>query len=683
MIKSIQIEHLKYFLVTLLLFVFYSSAAQRNDVLLDSVYELINFSNDINYSNKERIKFAERASELSIKLNLDTTILKSNKNLSLIYVNQGNYDAFANINKKNLDLANKIQDSLAVADANFNLGWYNQYNSDSEEAYKYYLEALNYFQLKKISKRSAVTLTNIASIQDDEKDYLGSEQNAIEALQILNTIEDEDVEIDKYYCLNLLGNVSYKLKNFDKAIDYHNQALKILKRTSGGDLESLYTQNNIAIAYRDKGNYTKTLEIYQDLIKEPNLREEDPSFYALLLANNAYTEFLNNTYNLNDLEAHFKEAIHISDSLDDEVTKLSVSIDLAKFYNKTNRQDSSLKYANQSYRISKEIVANELLLESMLLLADLTEGEQSKTYLAEHIKLSDSLLGVERSKRNKFARIKYETDQLEEENKRFARDKIFLTAISAILLIAAILIYIIITQRARNKELKLIQEQQKANEEIYNLMLHQQDKVDEARIQEKKRMSQELHDGVLGKLFGTRLSLDSLNFSNGPEVVNNRSNYINQLKQIEDDIRKISHELNTDFVSGSGFMDIVSELIENQSKAYGLKYKFQFSDDISWENISNKTKINLYRIVQESMQNIYKHANAKHIYISINHKNDVICLDIKDDGKGFDVTKNKRGIGLKNMRSRVGDMSGKITFNSKVGKGTTVNVEIPYYSEEI
>ena len=190
MIKSIQIEHLKYFLVTLLLFVFYSSAAQRNDVLLDSVYELINFSNDINYSNKERIKFAERASELSIKLNLDTTILKSNKNLSLIYVNQGNYDAFANINKKNLDLANKIQDSLAVADANFNLGWYNQYNSDSEEAYKYYLEALNYFQLKKISKRSAVTLTNIASIQDDEKDYLAVSKNPLEPVKLENTIKN-------------------------------------------------------------------------------------------------------------------------------------------------------------------------------------------------------------------------------------------------------------------------------------------------------------------------------------------------------------------------------------------------------------------------------------------------------------------------------------------------------------
>ena len=223
--------------------------------------------------------------------------------------------------------------------------------------------------------------------------------------------------------------------------------------------------------------------------------------------------------------------------------------------------------------------------------------------------------------------------------------------------------------------------QQKANEDIYNLMLSQQDKVDEARTIEKKRISEELHDGVLGRLFGTRLSLDSINFKDGKEAMMTRANYIGQLKTIEEDIRKISHELNTDFVSGSGFMDIVSELIENQTKAYGLTYDFNYTDDISWDSVSNKTKINIYRIIQESMQNIYKHANAKAIKISISLENDVICLDIIDDGEGFDTSKSKKGIGLKNMTSRVEDINGKINFTSQSGNGTTVNVKIPYNNQ--
>ena len=81
------------------------------------------------------------------------------------------------------------------------------------------------------------------------------------------------------------------------------------------------------------------------------------------------------------------------------------------------------------------------------------------------------------------------------------------------------------------------------------------------------------------------------------------------------------------------------------------------------------------------MQNIYKHANAKSIKISISLENDVICLDIIDDGEGFDASKNKKGIGLKNMTSRAEDINGNITFNSQSGNGTIVNVKIPYTNQ--
>jgi signal transduction histidine kinase len=240
------------------------------------------------------------------------------------------------------------------------------------------------------------------------------------------------------------------------------------------------------------------------------------------------------------------------------------------------------------------------------------------------------------------------------------------------------LLYIIITQRAKNKELKFEREQQETNEEIYNLMLSQQDKVDEARALEKKRISQEMHDGILGRLFGTRLSLDSLNFSDGKEALQKRSSYIADLKIIEEDIRKISHDLNTDFVAGSGFMDIVDTLVENQTKAYQLTYDFFHSDDINWEDVSNKTKIHVYRILQETMQNIYKHAEASHIKISFQLKNNVILLSISDNGKGFAVNRSKKGIGLKNINSRVEEFNGTVQFDSEIDEGTTITIQFPY-----
>jgi len=357
---------------------------------------------------------------------------------------------------------------------------------------------------------------------------------------------------------------------------------------------------------------------------------------------------------------------------------MASSLELCRFYLKHNKHDLSRKYGNQTLQISEEVSNNEYKMDALLELSYLYDGEKGKQYLRQHIKIQDSLEIESRQVRNKLARVKFDTDQIEAKNEQISKENFYLLLLSLGLLISGVLVYVVISQRAKNKELQLVRDQQRANEEIYNLMLGQHDKVEEARSQEKIRVSKELHDGVLGRLFGVRLSLDSLNFTEGKDAIVNRAKYISQLKTIEDDIRKISHEMNTDFVSGSGFMDIVSELIENQANAYGFKYDFNYSDDFSWEFVSNKTKINIYRILQESLQNIYKHAEAQHVKIKISRVDNKINMYIVDDGKGFDVEKAKKGIGLKNMTSRVKEIEGEISFISNSLKGTTVEVKIPY-----
>lgn len=669
------------FLLILFLFTLPTSG-QKNPVLLDSIKTLKKLTNDTSLSATERLLYAKKASILAKSIKIDSLILRSNRDLSYAYLINGDYDRFKAQSLNNLDLANRLNDSSAIAFTSKNLGWYYyQIADDNTKSYAYFLDALDYFNYKEISQQKAEILYSIATIQNLEKDYLGSEQNAIEALKIFNKLDNGDKKVDRYLALNLLGGVSYKLENYDKSIAYHNQAIKLSRKIQDGYNMYLTSQNNLALPYRAKKNYKKALDIYEDLVNDKILKSEDIIFYALIVDNYAFTKFLSGNYDYNSLEKDFKKALHIADSLDDPYTRLATSIDLAKFYKANNQRDSSFVFAKESYKISKDIPVNDLYLESMLLLADLTDGEESKNYLEEHIKLSDSLLKNERKVRNKFARIEFETEELEAENEQISKDRLYLAMLSIGLILTAILIYIVITQRVKNKELKLVQAQQKANEEIYNLMLGQQDKIDEARAKEKIRFSKELHDGVLGRLFGTRLSLDSINFKDGKEAMITRANYIGQLKVVEDDIRKISHDLNTDFVAGSGFMDIVSELIENQTQAYGLKYKFDYTDDISWDFVSNKTKINIYRIIQESMQNIYKHANATHLEISILLEKNVICLDICDDGDGFDTSRNTKGIGLKNMSSRVEDINGTIDFSSQNGNGTIVKVKIPYSNQ--
>jgi signal transduction histidine kinase len=99
--------------------------------------------------------------------------------------------------------------------------------------------------------------------------------------------------------------------------------------------------------------------------------------------------------------------------------------------------------------------------------------------------------------------------------------------------------------------------------------------------------------------------------------------------------------------------------------------------DIKWENLTNKTKIHIYRIIQESLQNIYKHAKAKLVNIIVQQEDNLISLSIIDDGVGYDSSKQKEGIGLKNIKSRVSAIGGKQKINTQINKGTTINIEIP------
>lgn len=671
-------------LIIFLLFIPFQTIVSQDNInlsKLDSVIHFRNLSKNNDLSLEERLNLAKKASYYSLKLNIDTTTVLNNRNLSYLYLSLGDYEQFRKVNHQNLKLAINLKDTLVIAIANNNLAYYHHHYQQNDSAYFYYTKALKKFEeLKNLFSQETI-LRNISMIQLTEKDYVGSEESAIQALKITQKLSESETVLEGQWVLyNRLGIISLDLKQYGKALDYYEKAINISDKQLDGYFNKYTSIHNKASVYRKQRDFKKAIELYQSILKEKRLFEIDPTFYPLILDNLAFTKFEANETDYDNIEQMLKKALKISDSLGERVIKLGVLVDLSKFYKGIEKKDSSLAYANQTYKLAKEISNNDILLESMLILSELNSGEEGKKYLNEHIKLSDSLLFNERAARNKFARIAFETDEIERENERITRERLWLIGLSMFLILTSVLIFIVITQRAKNKELRFKQSQQEANEEIYNLMLSQQDKVDEARTNEKKRISQELHDGILGRLFGTRLSLDSLNFSEGKEALLKRSNYISDLKTIEEDIRKISHDLNTDFVSGSGFIDILSELIDKQSDAFQLKYDFKHEDDINWEDVSNKTKINIYRIIQESLQNIYKHAKANSVKISIKSKNDVICLSISDDGKGFDLHKSKKGIGLKNIKSRVNELDGKVNFDSEINKGTTITINIPYQS---
>ena len=574
-------------------------------------------------------------------------------------------------------LNSKITDSTYLARVNYTLGELYRYSNINDSAYHYYNKAEKFYKKSKYSFEYAITLYGIASIQRDEKDFTGSEAMSFEGLSILEELGNSD-GTNKYkaYFYNNLGMVFNELNQFDQSISYCKKAIEI-KTTLKGDFEASIERsiNNMARAYSRAGNYTLALKYFKQLLENKNLEQKRPSAHAMILGNYAYTLYLsNNREQLPDL--YFK-ALKISEDISpNEYTSIIILHHIAEYYHNIGNISLAKFYAYKAKSISEQY-SNDDVLKSLLLLSKIEEGDKALEHLNAYVKLSDSVYKSERSTRNKFERIRFETKQIEIENIQIAKERMWLLIVSVILIAASLLLYIVISQNSKNKELKFIQQQQETNEEIYNLMLSQHDNIEEARALEKKRISEELHDGVLGRLFGTRLSLDSLNMGTSVDAINTRSQYITELKTIEEDIRKVSHELNTDFVSGSGFIDIIKNLVETQTVIYELKYKLNEDGAINWDSISNKNKIHIYRVIQEALHNIYKHAKAKMVTISFELKKSVLCLSITDDGLGFDINKAKTGIGLKNMNSRISEIKGVINFKSEKEIGTTVTIEIP------
>lgn len=573
---------------------------------------------------------------------------------------------------------NKGSDTLLLAKGHFEIGeWYRKIAFLSDSAYYHYDRAEKYYRLIGDKFGVAATLYGIASIQSNEKDYTASEVSSVEAIDLLEQLgESYETQELKSFIYNNLGIVFNELEQYEESIKYHKKSLELKRSLKGIDKSKIDNSlNNIGYVYKNMGQFDLALNFYNEILKNSNLINERPDFYALVLDNYAHTLYLSNQKEqLPDL--YFK-ALKITDSVNPNgYNSIIINQHLAEYFNDKNNKDSAKLYAYKAKEISEHF-HNDDLLKSLLLLSKIETDSIATKYLKAYIKLNDSLQKNERSIRNKFARIRFETKQIEQENIKIAKERTWFLVIALVVMLASILLYLVILQRNKNKELKFVQKQQEANEEIYNLMLSQNESIEKARALEKKRISEELHDGVLGRLFGVRLSLDSLNMNPSAEAVKTRGQYIRQLKDIEEDIRKVSHELNTDFVSGSGFVDIIKTLVETQTMAYGLSYTLEHDETINWDMANNRKKIHIYRIIQEILHNIYKHAQATHVDISFKLKNNVIWLKVTDNGMGFDVNKAKSGIGLKNIKSRINDIDGEIRITSEKTIGTTVIIEAP------
>ena len=542
-----------------------------------------------------------------------------------------------------------------------------------DSSFKYYFKAEKLYLKLNDKVNYAASLLNKGKIQYKGGDNLGSDLTLTRAYNIFNELND-DRNLSE--TLIVLGNVSEELKEFDKAIVYHSKSLEIavaLDKTDSQNRRSI-CYNNIGFVNIKLNDFPKAISNFNLGLQNTNYKD-NPELYANFLDNLAYSKLqLKDTSGLPEM---FFKALKIRDSLQTTSSIVLSNIHLSKYYTFKKEPVLAQKYAVDALKIAKKAKNPNDVLVSLHQAAEV-DNVNAVDYNKEYIVLSDSLQLAERKSKDRFARMQLETDQIIQEKDVLEGKNRTLLYIFVISFVLVALLFVVRAQRARTRELLFKQAQQKANEEIFNLMMSQQSIIDESRNKEKKRLAQDLHDGILGRMFGLRLNLDSLNSNIDVESAKMRHELLNELKTIEQDIREISHDLNREkLVLINNFVSIVHNLLEDQKTLHEVAVTYNIDTTINWDKIGNAIKINLYRILQEGIQNINKYANAKNIKVEITGDKENVYLKIKDDGIGFDVNKKSKGIGMQNMISRTNDCQGIIDVKSEKGKGTRIVITVP------
>jgi signal transduction histidine kinase len=515
----------------------------------------------------------------------------------------------------------------------------------------------------------------IAHLQFDTCDYINCEKSIFEALKYAK----KDDNINRYLIFNLLGITYCEINEYDKSLEYHYKALKVINGNKN-HFESEYvanTLNNIGNVYQYNQKYEKSLYFYNEAFKLKNLFSNSPYLYAILKDNIAYSTFRQG--NSEHLPTLFYEALKIRTDLNIVKGVIITKIHLSEYYLFQKEISKAMKFANDARDLSESNKLSGELLESLKQLIKVDPKNAAK-YSQKYIKISDSLQLAERKIRNKFARIAYETEEITLEKDDAIKQKwiVMWSAIGLILL--GLSGFIIKLQKTKQKELMFVQEQQRSNEAIYQLIHDRQIKLDEGRQIEKKRIAQELHDGVMNRLASTRLNLFILNKKKDDETIEKCLGFINDIQDIEKEIRQVAHDLNNDIFSGNNSFNSILETLFNQQRSISTATIFTETDkSINWEATSSIIKINLYRILQEALQNANKYAQAKNIFVTMTKEDDFLHVIIHDDGIGFNARKIKIGIGIKNMYDRVKILSGKIDIRSV--KGTLINITFPLSSK--
>jgi len=485
---------------------------------------------------------------------------------------------------------------------------------------------------------------------------------------IFEKLKDKTVLADIY---RELADCYFKAKQPANAVAFYDKAIANTSRNRS-PRKVIGLLDQIGAVYESEHNYREALKYFKQgfdikdsLDIAQKTRDNTPESFSRDFIGDVFGSMKGKAASEQDI----LKTIELRKSLNDTLALAINYLNLGILYKEKKQYAKSLEALRSSLEDATIIKYNSLESNALNELADLYEQmgnyQQSLVYFKKHIALDDAVYSRTGSKDIDELQTKYEITQREEQilQQQFEISKrnYWMAGIGIILLLSLLLSYNYYKQ-SKLKERNIAMQA-----------------IIETEEKERKRIAQDLHDSVSQTMSAAKINLTvvggELQFINEEQ----RKRYQKAIRLVDDgfkEVRTISHNMMPWALLETGLSLVIKQFIENiENDTISINF---FSKGFE-EHFDDTIETILYRVLQECVNNVMKHAGASRLDISLMRDEENISLTIEDNGKGFDMSDPDRyvGMGLKNMQARISFLKGKIELDSTPGKGTLVSVYIP------
>ncbi len=635
----------------IILMLFLTATGYSQNSVLDSLFHVISSSNhdSIIASAHSQLAFAlafkdfdaamahlDSASVIYEDLKDEEGIADSHYRYAALNRVSGNYKkALVYIEQFNTYAKSK-KDTALLANGSFQKGVIYDMQGDYENSLKELYKTLLYYETLRKDEKIGFTLNSIGIVYKNLGKYPEAADSFRKAIRIHEKLHDS-VNLPNAY--NNLGTV-YKAQNdYEQALEYYNKALEIDVLTNNNWGISINKQN-VGEVLIDKGEYEEAL-IYLNDAYDIQERHDYNTDLGVTISKLGMAYFYLNNYSKS--EAVLKKGL--MEATNSKLVNQDLHFTLYNLYRKTNNFKQALHH-HEKYIAYKDSIFNEKNLKNINSLQIQFETQKKDNEIAtQNLQLQAQ-----------------ENDILKKKNQ-------FNLALGGggFLLLGGLGLWLFYRQRQKLK-----------NNEIFALHSKQEVVKLEALIdgeeKERNRLAQDLHDGINGDLAVIKYKVSSIEKSKLDKKEKTAYNEaISMLDNAVEQVRRISHNLAPPSLHNFDLIEAIQQFCSKQNASHPVNISFQYFGNRLVLKKENETAI--YRIIQELLNNIIKHSNASEALVQLNNHDSKLIIIVEDNGKGFDVNTSNSGIGLQNIKSRVGFLKADLDINS-TSKGTTFSIEI-------